>query len=177
MTDQNSIFNLSKDDDLPKDLKEFLIKTQADLKGSKRRQFMARATSLFGRGGQAKLERELGWDRGVIRKGTKEIRSGMTCIDNFSGRGRLPAEKHLPNLLKDIRDIVEPISQADPTFRTTNEYSPITAPEVRRRLIDEKKYSDQELPCVRTIQKKLNDLNFRIQKVQKCKPKKTSGNE
>jgi len=138
--------------------------------------FMARATALFGHGGQMRAERELGWDRGIIRKGTKELRPGISCIDNFSGRGRHPVEKHLPNLLQDIRGIVEPISQADPTFRTTNEYSPITAPEVHRRLLNEKSYTDKELPSVRTIHKKLNDLNFHIQKVQKCVPKKNSKN-
>jgi hypothetical protein len=172
MTDSKPIFNFSQDEELPDELKDLLIQTQADLKGSKRRQFMARVVSLFGHGGQSRAERELGWDRGVIRKGTNEIHTGVTCVDNFSGRGRLPVEEHLPKLLKDIQDIVEPISQADPTFRTTNEYSPITAPEVRRRLIDEKQYTDAELPFVRTIQKKLNQLNFRIQKVQKCEPKK-----
>jgi len=176
MTDHNTIFDLSKDVELPDELKDFFNKTQADLKGDKRRLFMARATALFGNGGHMRAERELGWDRGIIRKGTKELQSGISCIDNFSGRGRHPVEKHLPNLLQDIRDIVEPISQADPTFRTTNEYSPITAPEVRRRLIKEKSYSDEELPSVRTIQKKLNNLNFHIQKVQKCEPKKNSGN-
>ncbi len=176
MTDHNTIFDLSKEAELPDELKKFLNKTQADLKGDKRRLFMARATALFGKGGHMRAERELGWDRGVIRKGTKELRSGISCIDNFSDRGRHPAEKHLPNLLQDIRDIVEPISQADPTFRTTNEYSPITAPEVRRRLINEKLYSDNELPSIRTIQKKLNDLNFHIQKVQKCVAKKNSKN-
>ena len=126
----------------------------------------------MGHGGQRKAQEELGWNRDVIRKGTRELESGFRCDDNFSARGRLPAEKHLQNLLEDIQDIVEPLSQADPTFKTTNEYSPITAPEVRRRLIGEKQYSDEELPCVRTIQKKMNELNFRIQKVQKCKQKK-----
>ncbi len=174
MTGQNTIFDLSKEDELPNELKEFLNKTQADLKGDKRRLFLARATALFGNGGHMRAERELGWDRGIIRKGTKELQSGISCIDNFSGRGRHPAEKYLPNLLQDIRDIVEPISQADPTFRTINEYSPITAPEVRRRLITEKSYTDEELPSVRTLQKKLNDLNSRIRKVQKCVPKKKS---
>jgi len=172
MSDHNFYFNLSKKDKLPTELKEFLKKTRDDLKGDKRRAFMARVVALFGRGEHLRAEQELGWGRGAIRKGTKELESGISCIDNFSGRGRYSAEKHLPNLLQDIQEIVEPVSQTDPTFRTKNEYSPITAPEVRRRLINEKHYSDEELPSVRTIQKKLNDLNFRIQKVQKCAPKK-----
>ncbi len=73
MTDSKPIFNFSQDEELPDELKDLLIQTQADLKGSKRRQFMARVVSLFGHGGQSRAERELGWDRGVIRKGTNEI--------------------------------------------------------------------------------------------------------
>jgi ABC-type transporter Mla subunit MlaD len=94
---------------------------------------MAQTVKLLGHGGQVRVEKELGWDRGVIRKGMKELESAITCIDNFSARVRNLAEKHLPNLLEDIRDIVEPVSQADPSFSITNQYSPITAPKVRRR--------------------------------------------
>lgn len=176
MNDHEKLFNLSSKDKLSAELKDFLNKTRDDLKGNKRRAFMARVVALFGRGGQLRAEQDLGWGRGAIRKGTKELESGISCIDNFSARGRYRVEKHLPNLLQDIQDIVEPISQADPTFRTKNEYSPITAPEVRRQLIKEKHYSDEKLPSVRAIQKKLNDLNFHIQKVQKCKPKKNTTN-
>lgn len=172
MSDHNTIFDLSRDDKLPEELITFLNKTRDSLKGCERRLFMAQTVKLLGHGGQVRAEQELGWDRGVIRKGMKELESGITCIDNFSARGRHRAEKHLPNLLKDIRDIVEPVSQADPSFRTTNQYSPITAPEVRRRLIEEKQYSDEQLPCVRIIQNKLNALNYRIKKVKKCEPKK-----
>lgn len=176
MTNQTNSFGLPKKEALPTELSNFLNETRNALKGHERRLFMARVVKLLGHGGQRKAQEELGWNRDVIRKGLRELETGIRCEDNFSARGRRPAEKHLPNLLVDIRDIVEPLSQADPTFKTTNEYSPITAPEVRRRLIDNKQYSDEELPSVRTIQKKMNELNFRIQKVQKCKPKKNSGN-
>lgn len=175
MTNQKKFFGFSKTETISTELSDFFNETRNALKGHGRRLFMARVVKLLGHGGQRKAQKELGWNRDVIRKGLRELESGIRCDDNFSARGRLPAEKHLPNLLVDMRDIVEPLSQADPTFKTTNEYSPITAPEVRRRLIDDKQYSDEELPCVRTIQKKMNELNFRIQKVQKCKPKKNSG--
>ena len=55
--------------------------------------------------------------------------------DNYSARGRKKAEEHLPHLLEDIRAIVEPGSQADPTLRTTRLYTPLTAKEVRQRLL------------------------------------------
>jgi len=70
---------------------------------------------------------------------------------------------------------VEPVSQVDPTFRTDQNYCPLTAGEVRRRLIDEKKYTDEELPKERTMRSKLNELGFKPQKVAKSKPlKKTN---
>jgi DNA-dependent RNA polymerase auxiliary subunit epsilon len=78
----------------------------------------------------------------------------------------------LPNLLEDIKDIVEPVSQSDPTFRTTDLYSPLTAAEVHRRLVEQKKYNVEQLPTVRTISNKLNELGFHLKKVDKCKPKK-----
>ena len=136
---------------------------------------MAQIVIALGRGGQRRAMRELGWNRNVIIKGIKELKSGLRCIDDYSSRGRKPSEQHLPNLLDDIKAIVEPVSQVDPTFRTDQNYCPLTAGEVRRRLIDEKNYIDEELPKERTIRSKLNELGFKPQKVAKSKPlKKTN---
>lgn len=139
------------------------------LKGSDRRIFVAKVVKALGAGGQRQAERELGWNRGVIRKGQGELENDPIA-DNFSARGRKKAEDHLPNLLDDIQAIVEPTSQADPTFRTTQLYTPLTAKEVRRRLIEDKGYTDEELPCIRTIRTKLNDLGYRPQTVAKSEP-------
>jgi len=155
-------------------LKTFLNETRNQLKGSERRLFMARVVSNLGYGGALRAERELGWDRTTIRKGLAELKSGITCCDNYSGRGRKPVEQHLVNLLKDIEDIVSPISQTDPSFRTTKLYSPITAAEVHRRLKENKGYTDQDLPTIRTINSKLNQMGYRLKKVGKSKPKKKS---
>jgi hypothetical protein len=133
---------------------------------------MAKVVQMMGKGGQFRAERELGWDRKTIRKGTRELTSGFDCIENYSGRGRHRAEHYLPDLLDDIRQIVNPVSQCDPTFRTTDLYSPLTAKEVSRRLIETGKYTDDQLPTVRTINTKLNQLGYRMKKVAKCKPKK-----
>ncbi len=160
--------------ELTYETKRLLQETRDKLKGAERRQFMARVVSVLGRGGQLRAEKELGWDRKTIIKGMKEVKSGITCIDNFSGRGRKPAEVHLPNLLEDIKSIVHPVGQTDPTFRTTNLYSPLTAKEVRRRLIEDKHYSSDIVPARRTISEKLNQLGIKLRKVSKCRPKKNS---
>jgi hypothetical protein len=152
----------------------FLKETRNQLKGSERRLFMARFVFNLGYGGALRAQQELGWDRTTIRKGLAELKSGITCCDNYSGRGRNPVEQHLVNLREDIDDIVSPISQTDPSFRTTKLYSPITAAEVHRRLKEDKGYTDQELPTIRTISSKLNQMGYRLKKVSKSKPKKKS---
>lgn len=43
-------------------------------------------------------ERELGWNRGTIRKGQRELERGIVCLDAYSLRGRKRSEEHLPNL-------------------------------------------------------------------------------
>jgi transposase len=131
---------------------------------------MAKTVEHLGKGGQRKAERELGWDRGTIRKGMHELISGIACIDNFSGRGRKLVEQRLPKLLDDIKAIAEPTSQADPTFRTLKIYIPFTVKAVQKRLISEKGYSQADLPCLRTLCTKVNQLNFHPQKVAKTKP-------
>lgn len=158
--------------ELTPELKEFLNFIRPKEKGCKRRQFMARVVMLLGPGGQLMAERELGWDRKTIIKGRKEIESGINCIDNCSQRGRKSALENFPNLKEDIIEIVDPISQTDPTFRTQNLYSPISANEVRRRLIENMGYDPEKIPTERTIATILNKLGFKLKKVAKTKVKK-----
>ena len=100
--------------ELTDSLKSLFIVTAKSLKGSARRLFMARTVKELGSGGQRRAERELGWGRMTIRKGTHELESGFTCLDAFSVRGRKRVEAHLPHLVSDIRAIVDSQSQADP---------------------------------------------------------------
>ena len=151
-----------------------LIDAARELKGSQRRLFMAKTVAAMGRGGQLWAEAHLGWNRETIRKGTHELRTGMTCVDAFHCRRRKPAEEHLPRLLDDIRDIVDGQCQADPKFQTDRLFVRISAAEVRRRLIAEKGYTDEQLPTQQTINTKLNLLGYRLTKVAKCRPQKGS---
>ena len=149
-----------------------LSKPLTALKGSARRLFMARTVHKLGDGGQRLAQRELGWNRATIRKGTHELRSGVTCVDAFALRGRKPAQVHLPHLLDDIRAIVDGQSQTDPQFRNTRLYTRLSAGEVRRQLIAQKGYTDADLPQPETIGDKLNLLGYHPKKVQKSLPKK-----
>ena len=75
-------------------------------------------------------------------------------------------------MLRDIKAIVEGESQTDGTFRTTTLYTRLSAREVRRRLIDQKGYTEEELPQANTIGIKLNELGYRLKAVVKSKPQK-----
>ena len=160
--------------ELTDSLKALFIDTARTLKGSARRVFMARTVKELGPGGQRQAERELGWSRVIIRKGTRELESGLPILDNFAARGRKRAEDHLPNLLADITAIVDSQSQTDPQFRSTRLYTRLSAAEVRRQLIAQKGYTAAELPTTETIGAKLNALGYSPKKVAKTQPQKKS---
>src|SRR4029453_10693363 len=64
--------------ELTDSLKALFIETAKSLKGHARRLFMARTVKELGAGGQRRAERELGWGRMTIRKGTYDLESGFT---------------------------------------------------------------------------------------------------
>jgi hypothetical protein len=160
--------------ELTDSIKTMLIATAKALKGHARRLFMARTVKELGPGGHQRAARELGWGRMTIRKGMRELDSGIACVDAFSLRGRKRAEDHLPKLLTDIQAIVDSQSQADPQFRTQRLYTRLTAAEVRRQLIAQKGYTDATLPTAETIGTKLNALGYYPQTVAKSRPQKKS---
>jgi transposase len=149
----------------------FIRQTADAFSGAPRRRYMARAVEQLGLS-QRQAQRYFGWARDTLRKAQHEARSGITCRDATSCRGRKPAEFHLPHLLDDIRAIAQDHCQTDPTFQTTRLYCRLTAAEVRRQLIERRGYTDDQLPSVQTIGGKLNALGFRLRKVAKCRPQK-----
>jgi hypothetical protein len=157
---------------LSDNMKEIFVNTAKILKGSDRRKYQAKVVQELGKRGQRFAEREFGWYRGTIRKGAIELESNIDFIDHFSDRGRKKIEVLLPNLLEDIKSIVEPASQIDPTFKTEQLYIRISANAVRKQLIKQKKYKENDLPTIRTINTKLNELGYKLKKVAKSKPKK-----
>jgi hypothetical protein len=158
--------------ELTEELKTIFIETAQELKGYASRIFKAKVVNGLGKGGQRRAEKELGWNRGTIRKGMAELEGNFAYLDNFRARGRKPAEYHLPNLLDDIKAIAEAASQTDPTFQTTQLYIRLSAAEVRKQLIEQKGYGDQPLPGADTIGHKLNQLDYSLKKVRKSRPLK-----
>lgn len=153
-------------------LKTLLNETVQQLKGSSRRRFIAQTVLELGKGGNSKAERELGWNRRTIRKGIRELKSGITCVDNYSARGRKKIENRLPRLNDDIKTIVDGQSQTDPSFKTNRLYTRLSAAQVRYQLMVQCGYTDAELPTTETIRVKLNQLGYRLRRVAKTKPQK-----
>lgn len=153
--------------ELTPELRETLNETKANLSGYKRRHFMAKIVETVFAGSPMKAHKELGWNRMTMSKALKELKGGFCYIDRYYARGRKRAEEHLPGLLDDIREIADRYSQTDPTFRTTQQYTRLTTAALRRQLIEEKGYTDAELPTEETIRVKLNELGYGLKRVKK----------
>jgi hypothetical protein len=147
--------------------KEMYVETVKQLKGHARRLYMARVVKALGRGGQLFAQQEFGWDRNTIRKGTRELETGFICYDNYAARGRKRAEEKLPNLLADIRAIADQHSQTDPKFQSNRLYLRLSAASVRQQLIEQKEYTDEQLPSEEVIRQRLNDLGYTLTRVKK----------
>jgi hypothetical protein len=151
-------------------LKQVWNETLAQLSGAARRLFMASVVQSLGRGGALQAQLQLGWDRTTLRKAMRELESGITCLDGLDRRGRKPMEESLPRLEADLREMGEATSQTDPTFRTTQLYRRLTAKEARRRLIEQKGYTPEQVPSERSLRRKLSALGFKPRRVAKSKP-------
>lgn len=157
---------------LSQGVKEVVLETAESLSGYARRHFMANVVTRLCGSSPSVAAAELGWNRKTVGKALEEWAGGFCYIDRYYERGRKKAEEHLPHLLEDIEQIAEAYSQTDPTFATTRLYTRLSAAEVRRQLIEQKGYSDEEIPCEDTIRRKLNQLGYGLKRVQKSQPLK-----
>lgn len=141
------------------------------LTGAERRAFQAEVANKYC-GGKARVaERQFGWKRDAVQKGLDEMESGI-IVPNKKRTGRPSYSQQLPNLQNDIRSLVDPNSQTHPTFDNTFRYTRMTAKAVLEALVKEKQYKKEELPAESTMSRLLNDMNYRLRRVQKTKPKK-----
>lgn len=119
-------------------------------------------------------EKVFGWKRTMVQLGVDEYRSGIQCINDISGRKRPRVEERDPQLLADIKEIIDPQSQSDARLRTTLLYTKLTAPHVHMAL-QKKGWSAKDLPTIRTLSNILNRHGYRLRRVEKSKvQKKTS---
>jgi hypothetical protein len=99
--------------EIAKELKTIFIETAEKLNGWDRCIFMAKVVQFLGKGGQRRAEKEFGWNRGTIRRGMKGMANLCIHTKRIERRGRKRVEEQLPNLLEDIKEIVEAYSQID----------------------------------------------------------------
>lgn len=152
-----------------------LIKVAAmKLKGHERRVFMAEVAETLCYGSSRLTETEFGVGRQTVELGMHEKRTGLICYGNYASSGKQKTEDASPQLIQDIRSLVEPESQADRQLRNTFAYTRITARAVRQKLIDENGWSEDSLPQVRTFNNILNRQGYKLRKVEKTKPEKKS---
>ena len=152
---------------------EHIIQFTANmLKGSQRRVFMAEVAEQLCFGSPRLTETKFGFGRAAVQLGIHEKRTGLVCYGNYAPCGRQQSELSNPKLEEDIRSLVDPEGQADPRLRNTFVYTRITAKTVRKKLIDEKNWQDDQLPKERTISNILNRLGYKLRRVQKTKPQK-----
>ena len=144
----------------------------ARLTGHQRRLFLAEVTLGLCDGNARQAERRFGWGRHTIETGLHELRLGVRCVENFAARGRPRREDKNPRLAEDIRAIVEPHTQADPTLKSGRLYTNLSAAEVLKALQVEKGYDAKDLPKERSMRHVLNRMNYRLKRIQKAKPLK-----
>lgn len=144
--------------EISEQLKSMYKQTAVALRGHERRLFMAQVVKMLGPGGQRFAEQELGWNRGTIRKGMRELAQGAPIRDRLSARGRKRAEEKLPGLLVDVQQI---LLQEDSTDRITKTVR-LSTQAVRERLVATRGYRDEELPTNETLRVKIRGLGFRF---------------
>jgi transposase len=162
-------------DDSKTPTEALLLRGAERLKGHQRRLFMAEVTLELCGGSARRAERCFGWGRGTVAKGLHELRQGIRCLENFSARGRSRWEEQHAQLADDIRELVEPHTQADPELKSPRRYTNWSAAEVLEALQTQKGYVSAELPRERTMRDILNRMGYRLKRIQKGKPlKKTA---
>ena len=128
---------------------------------------MAQVAQDYFQASPRKAESQLAWSRKAIATGLKELKTGITCLDNYRARGRKKTEEILINLEEDLKSLGSTYSQADPKFQSTFAYAKISARAVEEALIEEKGDKDEELPCRQTIGDILNRMAYRLKKHKK----------
>ena len=133
--------------EIPLESKHLIQLAVNRLKGVQKRMFMAEVAKILCFGKPRISETEFGWNRKTVEQGCHELRTGIECYGHYEVCGKRRAEDNNPKLEKDIRDLVEPESQADPKLKNTFAYTRITAHAVRQKLIDEK--AGRKIKCLK----------------------------
>jgi len=139
---------------MSKNLKTVIKSAARRLKGCERRQYMAEVVLEFFDGNARKAERELGWGRETVKKGIRELETGIICIDNFSSRGKKRTEEKMPELVDDIRSIIVSKERFEMGLKGRR---------LRQVLLETKGYTDDDLPSSRTLNRIIKRVGIQSQ--------------
>jgi hypothetical protein len=140
--------------------------------GAERRAFQAAMAVKYCAGSARQAEAVFGWSRQAVELGLHEQRTGVVCLSAQSAFGgdKLWEEKH-PAAAAVLWELAEAHSQQDPTFRTTQSFTRLTAAEALRQL-RARGVAEAELPSPSTMAEILNRNGYRLRPVLKAKPQK-----
>src|SRR5512134_1798241 len=144
------------------------------LSGEERRSFQAAMALKYCAGNARQAERVFGWGHETVQLGLHEHRAGISCVGAqaaLSGN-RLWEERH-PEVAQALRALADSQSQQDPTFRTSLQYTRLTAAEALAQLRAHG-FPEESLPSPSTMAEVLNRNGYRLRKVIKAKPQKNS---
>jgi hypothetical protein len=136
-----------------------------------RRSAMGDVTLVLLDGKHRVAEDVFGWGRSVVAVGINEFKTGISCVNDITQRLKPKTEEKNPELLAEIRTIMEPHSESESHLRTTLLYTNMTAKAVYNALV-EKGWAAASLPTVRTISNILIRHDYRLRTVAKTKVQK-----
>ncbi len=157
---------------ITEDVVESIQSAARKLTSHKRREFQAEMANKYCGGSARKAETIFGWNRKTVQLGLHELRTGLKCLDNFAARGRKKTEQLHPDIEERIREIAEPLAQADPKFQTDKAYTRVTAKRVRKELLADDSIPNANVPSRQTVGEILNRLGYVLRPVQKTRPEK-----
>lgn len=140
--------------------------------GEKRRAFQAEMALKYCRGNSRNAENMFGWNRNAVELGLHEKRTGIMCLGAQPAccGDKLWEEKH-PEVAAALWELAESYSQQDPTFRSTQAYTRLTAAEALKQLRAQG-FPEEVLPAPSTMALILNRNGYRLRPVVKAKPQK-----
>lgn len=136
-----------------------------------KRKFQAEVTNEYFLGVARKAEVTLWWSTKTVKLWLKELETGITCIFDYTKSWVKKTEDRLPNLEKDLEELLQNDILADEKLWNTFKYLKISAREVCEKLEEEKWYKKWWI-AIRTMSKILNRLWYNRKKIQKNKPLK-----
>jgi len=138
--------------------------------GPERRSFQAEMAVKYCSGSPRQAEVVFGWNRKTVELGLHEWRTGIVCLSQQSAfAGDKPWEMKHPEVAEALWTLAQAHSQQDPSFRTTQSFTRLTAAEALKQLRAQG-FSDEVLPAPSTMADVLNRNGYRLRRVVKAKP-------